>query len=158
MKNQCFRLPKCFRKLRVASGCSWLPLPRGLPSKFKIQNLGARMRAQILNFEFCGTGRPGPDNIFAPRPQNFRARGAKILWPGCENVAVRAAMGLKVARFWFWLTNLMFLRYFLTNIMFSRLKVQKVMNFSPRRATKHKYNSCTLKNAKISELFPPEGN
>ena len=135
MKNQCFRLPKCFRKLRAASGCSWLPLPRGLPSKFKIQNLGARMRAQILNFEFCGTGRPGPDNIFAPRPQNFRARGAKILWPGCENVAVRAAMALKVARF---------------SLFTHKHNVLTLFT--------HKYNVFPLKNTKISELFPPEGD
>ena len=90
-----FSAPEMLPKV---SGCFWLLLPRGLPSKFKIQNLGAR-----------GTGRPGPDNIFAPRPQNFRARGANILWPGCENVAVQAAMALKVARFCFWLTNLIFL-------------------------------------------------
>ncbi len=108
-ENQCFRLPKCFRKLRAAPGCL-CSCRAGYPQNSKFGRADARP-----NFEFCGTGRPGPDNIFAPRPQNFRAWGANILWPGCENVAVRAAMALKVAR----------LRYLLTDIMFVRSKVQK---------------------------------
>ena len=59
---------------------------------------------------------------------DFRAQGANILWPGCENVAVRAAMALKVARLRYLLTDIMFVRsqmqYLLTNIVFVRSKMQ----------------------------------
>ena len=138
MKNQCFRLPKCFRKLRAAPGCLWLLLAAP----------GCSCRAGSLKIKKMRhrPARPGQHSrapaakCSRPGREHFVARVRKCCGPGCY--------GANVCAF-----TLFTHKYSVCTIKHAKLSE----HFPPEGDQTHKYNVSTFKNTKLSQLFPPGG-